>query len=705
MLTASLSQKSGIALVERENMKSILAEQNLPAGMMEPAQAIKLGQLLKADGLVLLSSIHAGTETVAVARLLAVNTGIVFDTQQTTYPIKDPHAWADTIGESVTAALPKFRLGINEAVKLSVLNFRASPTAADLEGPFSLLLANRLPQQREFFVLERAGLRNLVEEKQLLPLEEKAFAASSYLVSGYIDGNPNRPDDLVVSVVLTTPGTNPGITFKVAGSRQNLEKLIDDTATNITKLFRKPAAVAQWDADAEARRFGKEAMVAYSMLDDDQAKSLAEASIALKPVSPDAAVVQLKILSDGLFSNHTKYPQGYRVPEKDKFLLTNHISRLLRILQDDESNPRYFNGFSGCILPEDLSTVESVLEAYTIIENAAQKDNAVRKLDDATQMGALALAAASIPQIAMQRDVNARNYLPWALDQRARLISLCDRLIGSQQSPEHLETLLCMKAMMSFFWYDSSTAIHDQIISLLKSYPGPENLEHRATIRKGLMIGGFFAMHYSSNKTVKDALARLIPELSSAQSAEDRILGQFFAYDLTPRNSGNTATLDKELRQIYDTLWEMREQIAIKPHIFSDYITFENLLLTDGWSERQNPYYGLHGASFRGRNEDRKSDAYYDFRVRYIGFLCKESEAFGNDALAGDILYNMAFYSEEQCNQIIDAARQRETKFGVNTPGTKRIWSDLQLYLHQDFPEEYPAGVDLHQKATGATHL
>jgi hypothetical protein len=54
LLTAALGSDSSLKLVEREQMDKILAEQKLAAGGMTHADSVRLGKLLRANGVLVL---------------------------------------------------------------------------------------------------------------------------------------------------------------------------------------------------------------------------------------------------------------------------------------------------------------------------------------------------------------------------------------------------------------------------------------------------------------------------------------------------------------------------------------------------------------------------------------------------------------------------------------------------------------------------
>jgi hypothetical protein len=317
-------------------------------------------------------------------------------------------------------------------------------------------------------------------------------------------------------------------------------------------------------------------------------------------------------------------------------------------------------------------------------------DPALREVNDRLGEGAHVLLAASIPLMAIRRDhsnLDSAQQLP-AL--RRRLVELCDALIASGPSTRHLHEILQLRATMCFFWFDNAREIHDQVMALLRAYPGAEAIENRAAIRAGLMAGEFYARRYQLFRPVLDAASQLAAELSSEPSPEDRVVGLFCAYEATPHQRDNRDKLTTLLEQIYATLWEMRTQVVNVPQVLPSYLAFEALLDSDGWSGKFNP---AHARVFTGTpvsgaapGPSARQKFHFDYGLYLLGEcrLLERHVSTLNAFLASDRLRE---YSPAQREQVIGAALQRETKFGPQ----RLLFSFLENDLHQAFPTEYPA--------------
>ena len=84
LLTAAFSTNSQLALLERAQIDKVLREQALASA--NGPDFLKLGQLLGADGLLLLESVKDGTNRFLASRLVAVNPGVVIDAARVSWP-------------------------------------------------------------------------------------------------------------------------------------------------------------------------------------------------------------------------------------------------------------------------------------------------------------------------------------------------------------------------------------------------------------------------------------------------------------------------------------------------------------------------------------------------------------------------------------------------------------------------------------------
>src|SRR5262245_52632557 len=95
MLTAELSKRKDLQLLERAQIERVYREQALSAANKD---YMKLGRLLGADGLLLLQPTHEGTNQFLSARLVAVGPGVVIGAARSSASIATTAQWAKWVG-------------------------------------------------------------------------------------------------------------------------------------------------------------------------------------------------------------------------------------------------------------------------------------------------------------------------------------------------------------------------------------------------------------------------------------------------------------------------------------------------------------------------------------------------------------------------------------------------------------------------------
>src|ERR1700733_11113704 len=90
ILTAELSNRTNLQLLERSEINKVYQEQNLSAGNQD---YVKLGQILGADGLLLMSGGKEGTNESLNVRLVAVKPGVVLLNERIVWPAGAPMEW------------------------------------------------------------------------------------------------------------------------------------------------------------------------------------------------------------------------------------------------------------------------------------------------------------------------------------------------------------------------------------------------------------------------------------------------------------------------------------------------------------------------------------------------------------------------------------------------------------------------------------
>jgi hypothetical protein len=315
LLTAEWSSQPQLALLERGQIEKILREQALAAGNQD---YVKLGQLLGADGLLVLRVSVDSEPQVLSARLVAVKPGISVAQHDYPWPLEEVKELAAAMGNQFLPMIPKLAVTAGEAVPISILNLRsavASPEAETLERQLTPLLYDRLTQEKEVFVMERRRLELLAEEKARVGGSESGFWNGSYLLDGVIDKQGFNHDTVNIEVSLTPPDKSKTTTVEVSGARTNLAGVVNELGTKILGAIKKPgaAASAAWDAPAEAERYFDEAKWMFHWQMYEEAKAGAEAAWGLGKQTREVAALRVQACLESAGSPGICVIRGRRV--------------------------------------------------------------------------------------------------------------------------------------------------------------------------------------------------------------------------------------------------------------------------------------------------------------------------------------------------------------------------------------------------------
>lgn len=251
LLTAELSAKPGVTLVERAELDRVFREQNLNAAN---TSALKLGELLNAQGILLLE-----TNSMANARLVAVAPGVLLAGASVSLPLTNAPEWSRQLTAQFAPWLGKLAVARGAAVPVSLLGLRMATAAVDgpeIEQGLSLLFLHRLTREREVFALERRRLEQLAAEQEIVD-GTNSFWSGGALVDGAIERDLSDRKRITVRMQVTPAGA-ARVSFDATGSTTNLAALADALAVKLLgALQRTPKST--WDPAEEAITFYQEA--------------------------------------------------------------------------------------------------------------------------------------------------------------------------------------------------------------------------------------------------------------------------------------------------------------------------------------------------------------------------------------------------------------------------------------------------------------
>ena len=227
LLTVELSHKPGVQLLERNEIDKIYREQSLSLANKD---YLKLGEILGADGVLLLSKVKEGEHAFLQTRLVAVGPGVVIGITHSPWTTKEDIATSKWIISHFGPLISKLSVPAGKAIPISILNFRSavrSREGEELEGQFASLMAERLGREREFFVLERRRMELLGAEKELQGAKQTAFWNGGHLLEGIIDRDGYSKETVTLDVRLLPAKGGAPVLFKVSGSRTNQVEVLD----------------------------------------------------------------------------------------------------------------------------------------------------------------------------------------------------------------------------------------------------------------------------------------------------------------------------------------------------------------------------------------------------------------------------------------------------------------------------------------------
>jgi Ca2+-binding EF-hand superfamily protein len=293
VLTADLSGQKNLQLLERDEIEKVYREQGLSAANQD---YLKLGQILGADGLLLLEVVRTPQATNLMMRLIAVKPGVILTDGSFAWPLKDTAQWAGSVSSYLDELVPKLSVQAGDAIPISVVNLRsavASAEGAETERQLKLLTIQRLSQQPELFVLERQKMQLLSDEKDL-NADDSTFWNGSYLLEGVVDQNGYSKETITINARLTPSKGGTPLLFEVSGSRTNLAAIVNQLAMKVNKALKVKSEVKEWNAADEAAQYFAEAQWSLRWGAYAEAQAAADTAWALGKQDLDCVSVRIR---------------------------------------------------------------------------------------------------------------------------------------------------------------------------------------------------------------------------------------------------------------------------------------------------------------------------------------------------------------------------------------------------------------------------
>ncbi len=343
LIAVELSKVPDAILLERQQILKIAEEHALQ--LHTSADGIKLGQLLGADGLLILSPTEADGRKLIAARLVAVHLGVVID-EWTSLPYEaaDGRIMAVAFSQRITPLLQKLRVDKKDAIPVSVAGLFAavdSPELRAVERELTWLLIHRLTKEPSVFVLERRRMEDLVWEKNLGNAEAMPFLSGAVIVEGKLEVRDGKLD---LALGLRRPGEKKAKPSSVTGVSNDLPAFVEKIAASILEGLKIKSAEQRWNLAEEAAIYADQAEWAMNHRMLDLCIASAESAWALGRRDVDLARLRVMayslkvtpywpdILGDALYRGglNVGYGEDWKLDGKD---LENDLAASIRALE------------------------------------------------------------------------------------------------------------------------------------------------------------------------------------------------------------------------------------------------------------------------------------------------------------------------------------------------------------------------------------
>jgi hypothetical protein len=147
LLTAELSSKSDVQLLERNEISKVYSEQAL---VSQNPDYIRIGKILGADGVLEVQFVREGANSFLSTKLIAVNPGVVLSAERYSIPSKAISEWASGYYRHLIAYLPKLSVTEKDAVPISLVSIRSALRGSEqieTERQVKLLTIERLTRE------------------------------------------------------------------------------------------------------------------------------------------------------------------------------------------------------------------------------------------------------------------------------------------------------------------------------------------------------------------------------------------------------------------------------------------------------------------------------------------------------------------------------------------------------------------------------
>lgn len=332
VLTAELSKRADLQMLERAEIEKVYREQGLSAANTD---CLKLGRIMGADGLLVLALAGEKGRQFLELRLVAVKPGVSLASERFAWPVENLVQWAAGTATHLGPLIPKLTVLVKDAVPLSIVNFRSSIQTSEereLEKQVTLLTIHRLSREKQLFILERRKMQLLTGENELNGLDS-GFWNGSYLLDGTIDRDAYSPETMTISARLIPPNGGSIRQIELRGSRTNISGIVNQLAEDVLASL-KLHPPAPWNLSDEAEQFASDARWAYRWGLFTQAQAASESAWALGQRTKELAALRIRAYVDSVWALHDE-SDDFQIPAAPDGTLLNPLARALELYCHD----------------------------------------------------------------------------------------------------------------------------------------------------------------------------------------------------------------------------------------------------------------------------------------------------------------------------------------------------------------------------------
>lgn len=379
LVTSELSSGPNINLVERDDLAKVGDELKLQ--QLAGSDAVGLGKLLGADGLIFLSKAPDGVH----ARLTATGLGIVlFDLQLGTEI--HPDELAKLLTSQIEDVAPKLKLSPSDAIPVSILNLRseyATYASTKLERQLTLLLESRLSSVPKIVVLERRHAWAMNFERTLAPGAPTELLRGSYLLDGSLKMSSGDTGAIIASLRLQSPRNNTPVTLEIKGTTADLPGLADQMESAVVMAMGQTSAGAAPTSATEAHAYLEEGIWAWRNELSQPALEALDSAELLGETAPDLLAARIPVLCDlaaGPLEQAEFTPEDFRWAKTCQMPIDPHpearIEDVLRAMDDAtryaKVNPKWPSEIPESPIPP-LEPLGTVIAAETPADKVKSK--------------------------------------------------------------------------------------------------------------------------------------------------------------------------------------------------------------------------------------------------------------------------------------------------------------------------------------------